>query len=59
MEVVIHTSMILFFMYRLDRKLVYHSGDCRSLVAVAAIIPGKPAGKGFEEISEENAALLR
>ena len=57
MEVMIHTSMILFFMYRLNRKLFIIPVIAMPLVAVAAIILENRLGKVYEEISEENAAL--
>ena len=47
MEVMIHTSMILFFMYRLNRKLFIIPVIAMPLVAVAAIILENRLGKVY------------
>ncbi len=57
LEVTIHTSIILFCMFRLSRELFIIPVIAMPLVAFTAILLENRLGKVYEEISEENAAL--
>ncbi len=56
-EVVIHTSIILYCMVNLSPKLTIIPLIAMPLVALLAIFMEKSLGNVYEEISEENAAL--
>lgn len=56
-EVVIHTSIILFCMYSLNWKLAILPSLCMLLAACIAILMEKKLDAVYEDISEENAAL--
>ncbi len=56
-EVVIHTSFILFCMFRLNAKLALIPAVCMALCAALAIYLEKRLDKVYDAISEENAAL--
>lgn len=56
-EVVIHTSFILFCMFRLNEKLAVIPAVCMALCAALAIYLEKRLDKVYDAISEENAAL--
>lgn len=56
-EVFIHTSLILFCMYRLNWKLAVIPTVCMVLCAALAIFLESKLGKVYEDISEENAEL--
>ncbi|HHT97786.1 MAG TPA: ABC transporter ATP-binding protein [Clostridiales bacterium] len=56
-EVVIHTSLALFFMFRLSTKLTIIPLIAMPTVAALAIIMQRHLGKIYEQISEENAKL--
>ena len=56
-EVVIHTSLILFCMYRLNWKLALIPTLCMAICAVLAIYLERKLDKVYEAISEENAKL--
>lgn len=56
-EVVIHVSMILFCMYRLNWKLALIPTVCMIICGFVAVILEKKLDKVFEDISEENAVL--
>ena len=56
-EVIIHTSIILFCMYSLSWKLAVLPTFCMLLAAAIAILMEKKLDAVYEDISEENAAL--
>ncbi len=56
-EVVIHTSMILFFMLRLSKPLTLLPLIAMPICAAIAIIMERKLDKVYEDISEENATL--
>lgn len=56
-EVVIHTSIILYFMYSLDWRLAIIPTIAMLICGLIAIIMEKKLGSVYEEISEENAVL--
>ncbi len=56
-EVIIHTSIILFCMYSLSWKLAILPTLCMLLAAAIAILMEKKLDAVYEDISEENAAL--
>ncbi len=56
-EVVIHTSMILFFMYRMNWKLALLPTVAMIFCACLALLLEKKLGSLYESISEENAIL--
>ncbi len=56
-EVVIHTSMVLYFMFRISPKLTIIPVIIIVIVACIAIIMERKLGKVYESISEENATL--
>lgn len=56
-EVVIHTSFILFCMFRLNAKLAIIPAVCMAFCAALAIYLEKRLDKVYDAISEENAAL--
>ncbi|MDE7333810.1 MAG: ABC transporter ATP-binding protein/permease [Lachnospiraceae bacterium] len=56
-EVVIHTSIILFCMYSLNWKLAVLPTICMAVAAVIAIFMERKLDEVYEAISEENAAL--
>ncbi|MDF2542613.1 MAG: putative rane protein [Herbinix sp.] len=56
-EIIIHVSMVLFFMFHLSPSLTIIPIIAMPLVAAVAIIMEKKLGKVYEDISEENAAL--
>ncbi len=56
-EVVIHTSLILFFMLRQSPKLTILPLIALPIIAAMAIIMERKLGRIYEEISEENATL--
>lgn len=56
-EVVFHTTMVLFFMYRLNWKLAILPTVCMALAATIAIVMEKRLGSVYEAISEQNAQL--
>lgn len=56
-EVVIHTSFILFCMFRLNAWLAVIPAVCMALCAALAIYLEKRLDKVYDAISEENAAL--
>ncbi len=56
-EVVIHTSMILFFMLRLSKPLTLLPLIAMPFCAALAIIMERKLDKVYEDISEENATL--
>ena len=56
-EVIIHTSIILFCMYSLSWKLAILPTFCMLLAAAIAILMEKKLDAVYEDISEENAAL--
>ena len=56
-EVIIHTSIILFCMYSLSWKLAVLPTLCMLLAAAIAILMEKKLDAVYEDISEENAAL--
>ena len=57
MEVIIHTSIVLYCMYSLNVKLAIIPTIAMIISAVLAFLLEKKLGKVFEAISEENAAL--
>ena len=57
MEVVLHTGIILFSMYRMNWKLAIVPTIAMILCAVIAIVMERKLDVVYEEISEENAAL--
>lgn len=56
-EVVIHTSIALFFMYRLSPSLTIIPVVVLPIVAGLAILMENKLGKIYEQISEQNAKL--
>ncbi len=56
-EVVVHTSLILFCMYRLNWKLAIIPTACMVICAALAIYLEKKLDSVYEAISEENAEL--
>ena len=56
-EVIIHTSLILFFMLRQSPKLTVVPIIALPIIAAMAIIMERKLGKIYEDISEENATL--
>lgn len=56
-EVVVHTSVVLFCMYRLNWKLAILPTIGMIICGFLAIYMEKKLGNVYEEISEENAAL--
>lgn len=56
-EVVIHTVMVLFFMYRLDYRLALIPTIAMIFCGFLAILLEKKLGSIYENISEENAIL--
>jgi ATP-binding cassette subfamily B multidrug efflux pump len=56
-EVVIHTSIVLYCMVNLSKKLTIIPLIAMPIVAVIAIFMEKKLGNVYEEISEENAVL--
>ncbi len=56
-EVVVHTSLILFCMYRINWKLAVIPTVCMAVCAALAIYLEKKLDKVYEAISEENAEL--
>ncbi len=57
MEVIIHTSIILFFMYRLDARLALIPTAAMIIAASVAIVMERKLDSVYEAISEETAAL--
>ena len=57
MEVVVHTLIVLYFMYNLNWQLAVIPTIAMILCACIAIIMEKKLGVVYEEISEENAVL--
>ncbi|MBQ7955865.1 MAG: ABC transporter ATP-binding protein [Lachnospiraceae bacterium] len=58
-EVVIHVSMVLFFMYRENWKLALLPTACMIFCGFLAIYLEKKLDKVYDDISEENAQLNR
>lgn len=56
-EVIIHTSIVLYCMYHLSFKLFLIPVIAMPMVALLAIVMEKKLDKVYEEISEENAVL--
>ena len=56
-EVVVHTSIVLFCMYSLSWKLSIIPTICMALSALIAIVMENKLGAVYESISEENAQL--
>jgi ATP-binding cassette subfamily B protein len=56
-QVVLHTAMVLFFMYRLNWKLAILPTVCMVVAALIAIFMEKKLGNVYEAISEQNAKL--
>ncbi len=56
-EVVIHTSIVLFCMYSLNWKLAILPTLCMVLAATIAVSMERKLGSVYEAISEQNAAL--
>lgn len=56
-EVTIHTTIVIYCMYRISPKLSLIPLIAMPLVAVMAIFMERKLGKVYEEISEENAVL--
>lgn len=56
-EVVVHTSIVLFCMYSLSWKLAIIPTVCMALSALIAIVMENKLGAVYESISEENAQL--
>lgn len=56
-EVVVHTSIVLFCMYSLSWKLAIIPTICMALSALIAIVMENKLGAVYESISEENAQL--
>lgn len=56
-EVVIHTSIVLFCMYRMDARLAIIPTIAMIFCAGIALIMERKLGAVYEEISEENAEL--
>lgn len=57
LEVTIHTSIVIYCMYRISPKLSLIPLIAMPLVAVMAVFMERKLGKVYEEISEENAVL--
>ncbi len=57
LEVIFHTSIVLFCMYSLSWKLAILPTCCMVLAAFVAIFMENKLGAVYESISEENAAL--
>lgn len=57
MEVVLHTSIVLFCMYSLNWKLAILPTACMILAACTAIFMERRLGAVYDAISEENAVL--
>lgn len=56
-EVAIHTTIVLFCMYRLNPVLAIFPTICMILAATIAIVMERKLGSVYEAISEENAEL--
>lgn len=56
-EVVVHTSMVLFCMYRLNWKLALLPTLCMFICGFIAVYLEKKLDKVYDDISEENALL--
>ncbi|MDR2889314.1 MAG: ABC transporter ATP-binding protein/permease, partial [Lachnospiraceae bacterium] len=56
-EVVVHTTIVLFCMFRLDPQLATLPSICMVLAATIAISMERRLGGIYESISEQNAAL--
>ncbi len=56
-EVIIHTSIVLFFMCRLNGKLAMIPSAAMLAAAITAIVMERKLDSVYEAISEENAAL--
>lgn len=56
-EVIIHTSIVLFCMFRLNAKLALIPAIAMPICGFVAIIMERKLGAIYEEISEENAVL--
>ena len=57
LEVLIHTSIVLFCMYSLNWKLAVLPTFCMAVAAAIAIFMEQKLDRVYEEISEENASL--
>lgn len=57
LEVVIHTSIVLFCMFRIDARLAIIAVVAMPICGVTAIVMERKLGSIYEDISEENAAL--
>lgn len=57
LEVIIHTSIVLFCMYSLNWKLAILPTVCMAIAAAIAIYMERKLDTVYEEISEENASL--
>ena len=57
MEVIVHTSIVLFFMYRLNAKLAVIPTIAMIIAATIAITMERRLDNVYEAISEETAAL--
>lgn len=57
LEVLLHTTLVLYFMFNLSIKLTIIPLIAMPLVACIAIFMEKSLGKVYEDISEENAVL--
>lgn len=57
MEVVVHTLIILYFMYHLDWRLAIVPTIAMLICGVIAVLMERKLGVVYEEISEENAVL--
>lgn len=57
MEVVVHTLIILYFMYNLDWRLAIIPTIAMIVCGMIAVLMEKKLGSVYEEISEENAVL--
>lgn len=57
MEVVVHTLIILYFMYNLDWRLAIVPTIAMLICGLIAVIMERKLGVVYEEISEENAVL--
>lgn len=57
LEVIIHTSIVLFCMYSLNWKLAILPTLCMAVAAFIAIYMERKLDTVYEEISEENASL--
>lgn len=56
-EVIVHTIIVLFFMYRLNWKLALIPTAAMLTCGLIAVIMEQKLGAVYEEISEENAVL--